>query len=444
MESTTIFISIASYRDTELLPTLYNMLKEAADPSRLHISVCWQDDNDIQPFLQQGMTLISSESDQDCTLHIFHWQNAIIHIAAVHYFDSKGACWARNLAERYYKQEDYFLQIDSHCRFAYQWDNEMIAMLENLRSQSQYPVITSYPPPYTPGEEEDRGQGMGRMVFKAFSTENIPRFGSIIFNSTTPVRSSFLAAGFIFSYGHFVENVPNDPLIFFEGEEISMAVRAYTHGYDLWTPGKPMIWHYYGRKDQPKVWSDHNNEAKESGTVKYAWWEHDTISKKRVQVLLGISNDSCDFGKYCLGTKRSIQEYSWMSGINFQEQMIHPDIMEPAQKSYFSEIPESHEEWLQQLRFANEKKIVFTKEELDISRNDILWWHIGVYNSQNTSVIIKTWSPEKIGKMTKKIDDMTTELQIDYKDIDEKQTYVVRVSPWLNTECWGTIVEKEW
>ena len=38
----TIFISIASYRDPELLPTLRDLLATAKNPNRLKIGVCWQ------------------------------------------------------------------------------------------------------------------------------------------------------------------------------------------------------------------------------------------------------------------------------------------------------------------------------------------------------------------------------------------------------------------
>lgn len=48
----------------------------------------------------------------------------------------------------------------------------------------------------------------------------------------------FWAAGFSFSRGHFALRVPYDPYLpmLFQGEEISMGVRAFTHGYDFYSP----------------------------------------------------------------------------------------------------------------------------------------------------------------------------------------------------------------
>lgn len=77
------------------------------------------------------------------------------------------------------------------------------------------------------------------------------------------MRCGYLA-GVYFSDGSFAREVPNDPNIFFIGEEIAMAARAFTHGYDIYAPHKILLWHFYTRSEHSKVWSDHNNEAKET------------------------------------------------------------------------------------------------------------------------------------------------------------------------------------
>ncbi|HAV1831814.1 TPA: hypothetical protein JG914_004667 [Enterobacter hormaechei subsp. steigerwaltii] len=51
-----IFISIASYRDPELLPTLINLVKKARHAEVLRIVVCWQDDEDFSVFERAGIT----------------------------------------------------------------------------------------------------------------------------------------------------------------------------------------------------------------------------------------------------------------------------------------------------------------------------------------------------------------------------------------------------
>ena len=39
--------------------------------------------------------------------------------------------------------------------------------------------------------------------------------------------------------------MPYDPDIYFSWEETTMAVRAFTHGYDLFHPSTVVTWHEY-------------------------------------------------------------------------------------------------------------------------------------------------------------------------------------------------------
>lgn len=51
-----------------------------------------------------------------------------------------------------------------------------------------------------------------------------------------PTLHPFWAAGFSFARGHFVIQVPYDqylPMVF-QGEEVSIGLRAFTHGYDFY------------------------------------------------------------------------------------------------------------------------------------------------------------------------------------------------------------------
>jgi len=63
----------------------------------------------------------------------------------------------------------------------------------------------------------------------------------------TPTLEPYFAVGFSFARGHFVVNMPYDqhlPMVF-QGEEISMGVRAFTHGYDFYTPERSVCFHMY-------------------------------------------------------------------------------------------------------------------------------------------------------------------------------------------------------
>ncbi|MGQ8776513.1 GlcNAc-transferase family protein [Serratia sp. NA_112.1] len=440
----TLFISIASYRDPELYPTLRNLIDEADIPTGLHIAVCWQDEGDIQPFLDAGMALVTDQVGESCHHYRFMYRQVYIDVISVHYFASQGACWARHQVEKRYQQETYFLQIDSHCRFIPSWDSKMIAMLEGLREQSPYPVLSSYPPGYTPGEDEDRKDYVSRLVFNGFTSEGIIRLSSTPFSAESPQRCGYLAGGFIFADGHFVTNVPNDSQIFFMGEEIAMAVRAWTHGYDIWSPHCVLLWHYYTRKDHPKVWGDHSNEAKKAGSIDKAWWERDKIAKARVLSVLNVNDTPCDLGQWGVGQQRTLKEFQYRIGVDFREQRVHPSVTGVDKVSWFNQLPLHHQQWRQMLQYINEKILTLNLTEVDFTQTDVVWWHVGVYSAQNKPLMTKQFSPEAMSGQLKKIDDQTVELKIHFMTANRSPAHNVRICPYIADSGWGELLEKPW
>lgn len=440
----TLFISIASYRDAELYPTLRNLIDEADAPARLHIAVCWQDDGDIKPFLDVGLSLISDQAGDTYHHYQFQYRQAQIDVIALHYFASQGACWARHQAEKWYQQERYFLQVDSHCRFIPRWDHEMIAILESLREQSPHPVLSTYPPGYTPGGDEDRKNFVSRLVFNAFTPQGIVGLTSTPFCAAAPQRSGYLAAGFVFADGHFVTTVPNDPHIFFMGEEIAMAARAWTHGYDIWSPDRVLLWHFYGRAAHPKIWGDHSNDAKKSGDINQVWWERDNVSKARVLSVLNASTTPCDLGIWGIGQKRTLTEFQYRIGVDFREQRVHPAAIGVEKIGWFESLPLHHQQWRQMLQYINEKKLLLKRTEADFTRTDTVWWHVGVYSAQNKPLMVKNYSPEAISHQLKQIDVQNVELKIHFTAANCVPAHSVRICPYIAESGWGELLEKAW
>ncbi|AHK21781.1 GlcNAc-transferase family protein [Yersinia similis] len=439
-----IFVSIASYRDPELIPTLHDMINTAERPENLNIAIFWQNDNDINTFLNQGMQLIESKTHQGYPLYQLEYNRARVWVLSVHYYESRGACWARHMAETLFQDEAFFLQIDSHCRFIPHWDHEMIAMLDSLRTESPKPILSSYPPAYEPGENEIRKDYVSRMIFNLFTQEGIVQMLSTTITETAPVRCGYLAGGFIFSDGSFAREVPNDPNIFFIGEEIAMAARAFTHGYDIYAPHEILLWHFYTRAKHSKVWSDHNNEAKETGAVDMAWWERDKIAKDRVCTLLGGDKDHSVLAPYTLGTQRSLQEFEYRLGINIKNRAVHPDAVGEKKVSFFTDLPTSHEDWLLSLISVNKKTLKVEKKEVDFTREDVEWWHIGVYNPQNVAVMVEKVDPLNMSKTVTTVDEATFELKLAFNTQTNPNAQTIRICPYMRTQGWGDVVEKPW
>ena len=65
-----------------------------------------------------------------------------------------------------------------------------------------------------------------------------------------PQLQPFWAAGFSFSRGHFKVKVPYDayqPMVF-QGEEIAIGIRGFTHGYDFYAPRESVVFHEYAER----------------------------------------------------------------------------------------------------------------------------------------------------------------------------------------------------
>lgn len=70
-----------------------------------------------------------------------------------------------------------------------------------------------------------------------------------------PQLSPWWAAGYSFSRGHFVVNVPYDwnSAMLFQGEEASVGIRGFTIGYDFYAPERSVCFHHYAVGKNAKV-----------------------------------------------------------------------------------------------------------------------------------------------------------------------------------------------
>ncbi|WP_304237404.1 GlcNAc-transferase family protein [Jiulongibacter sediminis] len=301
-EKNSIFVQIASYRDPQLVPTLDDLLGKADKPQNLNITVAWQ---------------TSEEDTWDKPDKYFSQTN--IQFLKIPFQEAQGVCWARNWVQQHYRGEKYTLQLDSHHRFVQGWDTLLITMLESLRAQGvEKPLLTAYVPSFDPeNDPEGRIQEPWKMDFDRFTPEGIIFFlPSTIEDSkslTHPVPARFYSAHFAFTLGAFSLEVQHDPSFYFHGEEISIAVRAYTHGYDLYHPHRLVAWHEYTRKGRTKHWDDKEN-----------WHVANQYTHKRVKQLLGIDGESFtnDFGKYGFGTQRTLSDYERYAGIRFRDRGV--------------------------------------------------------------------------------------------------------------------------
>jgi hypothetical protein len=180
------------------------------------------------------------------------------------------------------------------------------------------PLLTGYVSSFDPDNDPaGRIQTPWKMNFDRFIPEGAVFFLPASIDNykqlTEPIPARFYSAHFAFTTGDFVKEVPHDPEYYFHGEEISIAVRAYTWGYDLFHPHKTVIWHEYTRKGRTKQWDDDKS-----------WGGKNANSHKRNRKLFEMDGEvkDIDFGIYDFGKVRSLLDYEKYSGLSFKRRAV--------------------------------------------------------------------------------------------------------------------------
>jgi hypothetical protein len=245
----------------------------------------------------------------DCGVR--HDRVGIMHVPAE---AARGPCWARHMGYRLWNGEDYVLQIDSHMRFAEHWDRLLLDQLALCPSSK--PMLTTYPCGYEP---PDRIMSTASVFLaaKAFSPSGVLSLQGIIMPPPDrPLKTAFVAAGFLFGPA-WIQDVPYDPDLYFLGEETTLAARLWTHAWDFFGPTTSVVWHNYVPRSRPLHWDDHAN-----------WGQADSRSMARVRRVLRMSDDPVDVAGYDLGRVRGFDDYVRFSGVDFRARTIAQHALE--------------------------------------------------------------------------------------------------------------------
>ena len=298
-----IFVSIASFRDKELIKTVNSCLAKAKHPDNIRIGICWQYDEEED--LTAFDNLIQVES------HKVYWK------------DVEGSvCWARHLIQdKLFRNEEHYLQIDSHTLFAQDWDELLLEMYKSLPTDK---AVISVGPPYyydetaegaLPPEPWDENiEVVGDIKFETIiKKQKLDSFGNGFFvygflpadNISKPIPARHISAALLFTTGKWVKEVPYDPNLYFHGEEGSLALRSFTNGYDIYNPNKFVVWHSkYRFPDRKRHWNTFDEQI--VGRMQAA-------NNQRYQKIIRNELE----GIYGLGSKRTLEDWKNYSGIDF-------------------------------------------------------------------------------------------------------------------------------
>ncbi|MCB2262814.1 MAG: hypothetical protein LGR52_07740 [Candidatus Thiosymbion ectosymbiont of Robbea hypermnestra] len=315
----TIFVSVASYRDPQCPETVFDLFEKAACPSRVFVGVCQQNDDSDADVLEAYRKLVARRGAGDFSAQI-----------RVHRLDAdraQGPMAARHRIEgELYRDERYYLIIDSHTLFTPRWDVACIHMWTQARKLSPKPILTMYPAGFKPFRRrwpkrgyENRPPGYVRFLkfikrtglvhTVGFGMQRIPE---------RPLPSLFWVACYSFGLGSQIREVPFDPHCpyVFIGEEISMAARLWTHGYDFFHPTRMVVYHMR-QQGRPTFWRLFDGDS----PLHEQRRELEQAGYRRIQTLLGIHEGRIE-APYGLGTARTLADYEGFIGIDMRRQVV--------------------------------------------------------------------------------------------------------------------------
>ena len=140
-----------------------------------------------------------------------------------------------------------------------------------------------------------------------------------------PVPGFHAGAGCLFGPGRIVSEIPYDPWFYFHGEEQALALRLFTHGWDIFhVPALP-VHHLYnnaesGAPPRPMHW----DAGQENGRP-VSWWSLEQRSRARLAALVAGE----DLGVFGLGRVRSVADYAAFSGIDYASRTLAPHAFVP-------------------------------------------------------------------------------------------------------------------
>ncbi len=307
--TSTILAQIASYCDPELKNTILSLRGMAAAPERVHIAVCCQGDDPA----------------------VVEWLKTVPNLTVAYYAreDVPGTCAARYECNRMLTDERYVLHLDSHMRFAKHWDVMLLDQLERCRDERA--ILTGYCQGYSeffdvPWDAKVfTDQALcGAIIQTAggYYGEGITPFLCAVntrYTGGEPVRGILVSAHFLFGPAEIDREIPNDPHMYFVGDELPMALRYFTHGYNVYHPGVCCVWHLYNRA---KVLEEHGLTLQWPNTLEPQLLLKLWIEKKRILKLYGMEDNDQDLTGFDLGRERTLQQFEQFAGIEFKTKII--------------------------------------------------------------------------------------------------------------------------
>lgn len=285
-----IFVQIVSYRNFDVVQTVRDCIEKSKSRDDLYFGICLQQDDEVPQSLSHER----------------------IKVERVPARESLGHGWARSRAQAFYGGQDYTLQIESGCRMAQNWDEELVAALKATGSPK--PIITN---PANKLNHENNALEYPDVSYKSqafqFLSET-PSFWPVPLKNVIAIQKARnISEHFFFAEGRHCVECPYDPNLYFTELESALTLRSFTLGYDIFHHFKPFVFRNYAPRQMN--WNDDHE-----------WWVKDRASKDRFVEL--YEGRLSEFG---LGSERSARDWELYSGVNYRQRLLQKEAITGAE-----------------------------------------------------------------------------------------------------------------
>jgi hypothetical protein len=380
-----IFVQMVSYKNFDVVQTVRDCIDKAKDKDGLHFGLCLQQDDEVSPDLNHPR----------------------IKLERVPPKQSLGHGWARAKAQALYEGQDFTLQIDSGCRFAEGWDEQLINALKTVGSERA--IITN------PGNKFNPANGEREYPDVAYKAQcyqflfETPSFWPVALKNVNAIqRARNVSDHFFFSQGRHCTEVAYDPSLYYSEVEAALTLRSFTSGYDLFHHFKPMVFRNYAPR--PMNWNDDSE-----------WWAKDRESKSRFS---SVISGSTEFG---VGSVRSIKDFELYSGIDFIGRRLQKDAgagVEPPCKF------EDEAKW--EASYMRDFSIVASWDPSRVeSSDDYDYWAFTVEDDSNAVVNRQDFRWERDKEILEK---RTSHKRVFFKAASDKKPTKIGIQPFSKSK----------
>lgn len=307
IENKKIFIAISSWRDPFILNTIKSAVSNADRPELLSFGCVFQG-YDYDKWMIEG-------------IHELHSN------ISIKYLDANSCslylCELRGkISEELFKDEDFYLQIDSHGQFTKSWDTLLKQEFYLANKKFGKSIITGNSFGFRDWDAENNKVIHNNSDTVVPDEEIFQKIGTftvgkrILKKPNTQMLESMMHAGFRFSDSEYIKKVKQPSNILFDYEQPIMSLKTYTAGYNMvssahmfmfvfdWPTattymGEP-ISNFRHRREKDPLWEKPREE----------------IRKKQREVFYNIITNPIKDTEFSLYSDRSIDEYMDFAGFD--------------------------------------------------------------------------------------------------------------------------------